>query len=50
LVNYLNSHNVPFCRLGEVKGKNIVIDDEDFGDLNEWTSLYQNWLSEKMEE
>jgi len=49
LVNYLNGHNVPFSRLGEVQRQRIIIDDEDFGELTDWTTRYQNWLAEKME-
>ncbi len=49
LVNYLNSHNVPFTRLGEVKGTNIRIDDEDFGTVSEWRELYDNRLANLME-
>jgi phosphoribosylformylglycinamidine synthase len=50
LVNYLNSHNVPFTKLGEVTGENIVIDREDYGALPEWKALYDNYLHQKMEE
>jgi phosphoribosylformylglycinamidine synthase len=49
LVNYLNSHNVPFTKLGEVTGAQVVIDREDFGALNEWKALFDNYLAEKME-
>lgn len=50
LVNYLNSNNVPFSRLGEVKGDRIEIDEEDFGPLSGWSALYDNLLEQKMEE
>lgn len=49
LVNYLNSHNVPFTKLGEVRGDHIVIDGEDFGKVEDWKNLYDNYLSDKME-
>ena len=49
LVNYLNSNNVPFSRLGEVQGDRVIIDEEDFGPLAEWGALYDNWLGKKME-
>ncbi len=50
LVNYLNSHNVPFSRLGEVCGQHIQIDGENFGALDAWQTVYEHWLSDKMAE
>lgn len=49
LVNYLNTHNVPFTRLGEVKGKSIVLDNEDFGPVQEWDQVYSESMAKKME-
>ncbi|MFN7115974.1 MAG: phosphoribosylformylglycinamidine synthase subunit PurL [Saprospiraceae bacterium] len=49
LVNYLNSHNVPFTKLGEVTDEKIVIDREDYGVINEWKTLYDNYLHHIME-
>ncbi|MBK7474501.1 MAG: phosphoribosylformylglycinamidine synthase subunit PurL [Haliscomenobacter sp.] len=49
LVNYLNTHNVPFTRLGEVKGESVVIDDEDFGIVQEWEQVYLESMAKKME-
>lgn len=49
LVNYLNSHNVPFTKLGEVTGDHIVIDREDYGAVNDWKTLYDHYLYNKME-
>ncbi len=49
LVNYLNSHNVPFTKLGEVTRGDIIVDGEDFGVISEWKSIYDNYLSQKME-
>lgn len=49
LVNYLNSHNVPFTKLGEVTGEQIVIDRDDFGALSEWKTGYDTYLGDKME-
>lgn len=49
LVNYLNSHNVPFTKLGEVTGDQIVIDGEDYGAVGEWKLMYDNFLYNKME-
>ncbi|HMN91284.1 MAG TPA: AIR synthase-related protein, partial [Saprospiraceae bacterium] len=48
LVNYLNTHNVPFTKLGEVSGTNVVIDKTDFGPITTWKTLYDNTLAEKM--
>ncbi len=50
LVNYLNSHNVPFSRLGEVSSRHIQIDGEDFGALDAWQAVYEHWLADKMAE
>ncbi|MEO0338917.1 MAG: AIR synthase related protein [Bacteroidota bacterium] len=36
LVNFLNAQNVPFSRLGEVRGDEIIIDEESLGSLKEW--------------
>ncbi len=49
LVNFLNSHNVPFTKLGEVTGDRITIDREDYGKVGEWSALYNNYLHQKME-
>ena len=49
LVNYLNSHNVPFTRLGEVKGTNVWIDEQDFGAVSDWREIYDNRLANLME-
>ena len=50
LVNYLNSHNVPFTKLGETTSDRIIIDREDFGALKEWKVLYDDYLHHIMEE
>ena len=49
LVNYLNSHNVPFTRLGEVGGRNIVVDEQDFGKVSDWKETYNTRLSSLLE-
>ncbi len=36
LVNFLNSQNVPFSRLGEVRGDEIIIDNDSLGSLKKW--------------
>jgi len=49
LVNYLNSHNVPFTKLGEVTESQIAIDTEDFGEIADWKHTYDNLLAERIE-
>jgi phosphoribosylformylglycinamidine synthase len=34
--NYLVNNNVSFTKLGEVFGSDVIIDDENFGSINEW--------------
>lgn len=48
-VNYLNSHNVSFSKLGEVSGDRLIIDEEDFGSIEEWKRRYSEFLARKME-
>jgi phosphoribosylformylglycinamidine synthase len=48
LLDYLNNHNLPFSQVGEVKGKNVVVDGENFGPIAEWAQIYDSVLSEKM--
>jgi phosphoribosylformylglycinamidine synthase len=49
LVNYLNGHNVPFSRIGEVMGNSVIVDEESYGLVEEWKNIYDNTLAEKME-
>ncbi|MEM9884909.1 MAG: phosphoribosylformylglycinamidine synthase subunit PurL [Bacteroidota bacterium] len=48
-VNYLNTHNIPFTRLGEVTSENIRIDGKDFGAVNSWKEDYDTVIARKME-
>jgi phosphoribosylformylglycinamidine synthase len=48
LLNYLNTHNVPFSRIGEVIGQEIKIDSESFGKLGEYIHIYHQILGQKM--
>ena len=50
LVNYLNSNNIPFTRLGEVAGDHFIIDEEDYGPISEWKNVFENQLEELIEE
>lgn len=49
LVNYLNSNNVPFSKLGEVVGKHAIIDGKDFGAISKWKGVYDNFMADKLE-
>jgi len=48
LVNFLNTHNVPFSRIGEVIKQDIKIDSESFGKIEEYTHIYNQTLGQKM--
>lgn len=49
LVNYLNSHNVSFSKLGEVIGRRVIVDNQDFGKVTEWSAVYEKALPEKLD-
>lgn len=49
-LNFLNSGNVSFTKLGEVFGKNVLIDDENWGEVERWKSTYDNRLGEILEQ
>lgn len=49
LVNYLNTNNVPFSKLGEVVGNQAVIDGKNFGAISKWKGLYDNFMADKLE-
>lgn len=44
LLNYLIANNVAFAKLGEVFGNEIVIDGENYGDIEEWKALHLEYL------
>lgn len=48
MVNYLNSNNVSFTRLGEVTAQQITVDGESFGPLDTWRHIYFDTLSDIM--
>jgi phosphoribosylformylglycinamidine synthase len=48
VVNFLNTHNVPFSRIGEVIKDEIKIDTESFGNIGEYTKIFNNTLGQKM--
>ena len=48
LVNFLNTHNVPFSRIGEVVKQDIRIDSESFGKIEEYIHIFNQTLSQKM--
>jgi len=47
-VNYLNAHNMPFTRLGEIVSEGITIDGELFGNLETFKTIYEHTLAKKM--
>ncbi len=49
LVNYLNSHNVSFTKLGDVTGDRAIIDGDDYGKIDDWRKLYDNNLGETID-
>ena len=50
LVNYLNTNNVAFTRLGEVTKGKLSIDNESFGAIEDWKLLYETALAKKIEQ
>lgn len=49
LVNYLNSHNVSFSKLGEVTGRRILVDNQDFGLVKDWKATHEHQLHKKLD-
>jgi len=45
---FLQSENAAFEKLGVVKGKNVVVDGEDWGVVTEWKRTYETVLSQIM--
>jgi len=45
---FLQSEQTPFEKLGEVKGKSVVVDGEDWGAVTDWKRTYENILAEIM--
>jgi hypothetical protein len=43
--NYLINNNVSFTKLGEVFGKDVIINDENFGSVSYWKNIHENTLS-----
>ncbi len=50
LVNFLNSNNVAFTRLGEVTTGKIMVDNQNYGSIQDWKLIYETAISRKMEE
>ena len=48
--NYLINNNVSFTKLGEVFGTEVLINDENFGSVEEWKHLHDNSLGERLEQ
>ena len=47
--HFLESHVTTAYQLGKVTGKNIKIDNEDFGKVADWKLVFDNTLGEKLE-
>jgi len=45
---FLQSEQTAFEKMGEVKGKSVVVDGEDWGAVTEWKRTYENILAEIM--
>jgi phosphoribosylformylglycinamidine synthase len=50
LVNFLNANNVAFTRLGEVTTGKILVDNQNYGSIQDWKLIYETAISRKMEE
>lgn len=48
-LNHLSGSNVSFTKLGEVTGKNVVVDGDDWGSVTDWKNVHDNHLHELME-
>ena len=46
---FLQKENQKYTFLGEVKTKNITIDQENFGEIKNWKKVYENELAGVME-
>lgn len=49
IVNYLNSNNVSFTKLGNVTTNEILIDQQSFGNIEQWKFKYDNELGSIIE-
>ncbi len=49
MVNYLNSNNVSFTKLGNVTTNEILIDQQSFGNIEQWKFKYDNELGSIIE-
>ncbi len=48
LVNYLNSNNAPFSKLGEVTGKYAVVDGKKLDAISKWKAFFDNFMTDKL--
>ncbi len=48
-IDYLNAHNIPFTRLGEVTKGDVFVDGEDFGMIESWKTDYNEVIGKVME-
>ncbi len=48
-LNLMAQRDVECTKLGEVFGKNLIIDDRDFGPLLDWRNIYDHSLGQRLE-
>jgi phosphoribosylformylglycinamidine synthase len=48
LIDIFHQHKVPFMLLGHVTRGGIRVDGQDFGNIEEFTDIFQNSLSKKL--
>jgi phosphoribosylformylglycinamidine synthase len=48
-LNYLVNNNVSFTKLGEVFGREVVIDEENFGSVADWKRVFDDTLGLQFE-
>ncbi len=48
-LNLMAQQNVECTKLGEVFGKNLIVDDRNFGPLSDWKNIYDHSLGQKLE-
>jgi phosphoribosylformylglycinamidine synthase len=48
LIDTLKKHEIPFMLLGHITRGNIRVDEKDFGNIEEFSDIYQNALANKL--
>ena len=50
LKKLLDSQEIPFTCLGKVTGSEVLINDQSFGQLTHWDTIYQQSLTKILEQ